>query len=127
MNLVLTIIVDGLIEASWLFIVALGLTLVFGVLKILNIAHGSFYALGAYIAATVVTMVAAKGMPPAASFVAMLLAAAFVEVPGASRVFRGGIVAYATELKAKLCCVRHDRSEERRVGKECRSRWSPYH
>ena len=22
---------------------------------------------------------------------------------------------------------RHDRSEERRVGKECRSRWSPYH
>ena len=77
-NLLLTIIVDGLIEASWLFIVALGLTLVFGVLKILNIAHGSFYALGAYIAATVVTMAAAKGLPPAASFVAMLLAAAFV-------------------------------------------------
>src|SRR3712207_5432406 len=23
--------------------------------------------------------------------------------------------------------IRHDRSEERRVGKECRSRWSPYH
>jgi branched-chain amino acid transport system permease protein len=78
MNLVLTIIVDGLIEASWLFIVALGLTLVFGVLKILNIAHGSFYALGAYVAATVVTMAAAKGLPPALSFVAMLLAAAFV-------------------------------------------------
>src|SRR3954465_5218224 len=34
-----------------------------------------------------------------------LLAAAFVEVPGASRVFRGGIVAYATELKAKLLAV----------------------
>jgi nicotinamide-nucleotide amidase len=34
-----------------------------------------------------------------------LLAAAFVEVPGASRVFRGGIVAYATELKAKLLGV----------------------
>src|SRR3954451_7015757 len=78
MNLALTIIVDGLIEASWLFIVALGLTLVFGVLKILNIAHGSFYALGAYVAATAVTMAAAKGLPPAASFVAMLLAAAFV-------------------------------------------------
>ena len=65
MNLLLTIIVDGLIEASWLFIVALGLTLVFGVLKILNIAHGSFYALGAYVAATAVTMAAAKGLPPA--------------------------------------------------------------
>ena len=24
-------------------------------------------------------------------------------------------------------CVQDDRSEERRVGKECRSRWSPYH
>ena len=78
MNLVLTIILDGLIEASWLFIVALGLTLVFGVLKILNIAHGSFYALGAYVAATAVTLAAAKGLPPALSFVAMLLAAAFV-------------------------------------------------
>ena len=59
MNFFLTIVLDGLIQASWLFIVALGLTLVFGVLKILNIAHGSFYALGAYIAATAVTMVAA--------------------------------------------------------------------
>src|SRR5690349_22903396 len=26
-----------------------------------------------------------------------------------------------------LCWLRRDRSEERRVGKECRSRWSPYH
>ena len=43
MNTFLTIILDGLIQASWLFIVALGLTLVFGVLKILNIAHGGFY------------------------------------------------------------------------------------
>ena len=25
------------------------------------------------------------------------------------------------------CQVKRDRSEERRVGKECRSRWSPYH
>ena len=24
-------------------------------------------------------------------------------------------------------CQKEDRSEERRVGKECRSRWSPYH
>ena len=65
MNFALTIILDGLIQASWLFIVALGLTLVFGVLKILNIAHGSFYALGAYVAATAVTVVAARGLPPA--------------------------------------------------------------
>lgn len=78
MNLFLTIVLDGLIQASWLFVVALGLTLVFGVLKILNIAHGGFYALGAYLAATVVTLAAARGLPPAAGFVAMLVAVALV-------------------------------------------------
>jgi branched-chain amino acid transport system permease protein len=78
MTFLLTILLDGLIQASWLFIVALGMTLVFGVLKILNIAHGSFYALGAYIAATAVTMVAAQGLPPALGFVAMLLAVALI-------------------------------------------------
>src|SRR2546430_1509705 len=30
-------------------------------------------------------------------------------------------------LKLKYNCLKWDRSEERRVGKECRSRWSPYH
>ena len=54
MNLLLTILFDGLTYASWLFVVALGLTLVFGVLKILNIAHGSFYAVGAYAGASLV-------------------------------------------------------------------------
>src|SRR4051812_45675284 len=78
MNLLLTIIVDGLIEASWLFIVALGLTLVFGVLKILNIAHGSFYALGAYLAATAVTFVAARGLSPVLGFVVMLVSVAII-------------------------------------------------
>ena len=78
MNAVLTILIDGLTYASWLFIVALGLTLVFGVLKILNIAHGSFYALGAYAAATFVGWAAALQWAPAFSLVAMLLAAVAV-------------------------------------------------
>ncbi|HEX5477617.1 MAG TPA: branched-chain amino acid ABC transporter permease, partial [Burkholderiales bacterium] len=73
-----TILVDGVIYASWLFIVALGLTLVFGVLKILNIAHGSFYAVGAYAAASFVAGFAAAGLPPAFSLVALLLASAAV-------------------------------------------------
>jgi branched-chain amino acid transport system permease protein len=53
--------------------VALGLTLVFGVLKILNIAHGSFYAVGAYAAATFVAWFAAAGLPAYFSIVALLL------------------------------------------------------
>src|ERR1700709_2597902 len=78
MNFYLTIVLDGLIQASWLFIVALGLTLVFGVLKILNIPHGSFCALGAYIAATAVTIVAAHPLPPSVGFVAMLVSVALI-------------------------------------------------
>jgi branched-chain amino acid transport system permease protein len=78
MMLAATILIDGLTYASWLFIVALGLTLVFGVLKILNVAHGSFYALGAYAAATLVGWFASLQLAPASSVVAMLLAAVAV-------------------------------------------------
>ena len=31
------------------------------------------------------------------------------------------------EIKEQINALKGDRSEERRVGKECRSRWSPYH
>ncbi len=48
------ILIDGLVYAAYLFIVAIGLTLIFGVMKILNVAHGSFYTFGAYGAATAV-------------------------------------------------------------------------
>ena len=47
----LAILVDGLIYASWLFMVAAGLTLIYGVMKILNMAHGSMFAIGAYTSA----------------------------------------------------------------------------
>ena len=43
----------GLIIGMLLFLVAAGLTLIFGVLKIVNFTHGAFYMLGAYFALTV--------------------------------------------------------------------------
>lgn len=46
------ILIDGFIYASWLFLVAAGLTVIYGVMRILNMAHGSLYALGAYAAAS---------------------------------------------------------------------------
>ncbi len=52
MQAIITILIDGMIYASWIFLVAVGLTMIFGVMKILNIAHGSMYAFGAYAAAT---------------------------------------------------------------------------
>ena len=48
---------DGLASASGLFFVAAGLSLIFGVTRIINIAHGSLYMLGTYIAVTLATAI----------------------------------------------------------------------
>jgi branched-chain amino acid transport system permease protein len=45
---------SGLASASSLFIISSGLTIVFGVTRIVNFAHGSLYMLGAYFAATLI-------------------------------------------------------------------------
>lgn len=42
----------GLVYGMLLFLVASGLTLVFGMMDVLNIAHAAFYMLGAYLGAT---------------------------------------------------------------------------
>jgi branched-subunit amino acid ABC-type transport system permease component len=44
--------ISGLSRAMILFLMASGLTLVFGVMKVINFAHGAFYMLGAYLAFT---------------------------------------------------------------------------
>ncbi len=52
-SIVLSLLLNGLTAASTLFIVASGLSLIFGVTQIVNFAHGSLYMLGAYMAFTV--------------------------------------------------------------------------
>ena len=47
-------LLNGLAAASSLFFVAAGLSLIFGVTRIVNFAHGSFFMAGIYIAYTVV-------------------------------------------------------------------------
>jgi len=47
---------NGLASASSLFLVAVGLSLIFGVTRIVNFAHGSFYMLGVYVAYSVATV-----------------------------------------------------------------------
>jgi branched-chain amino acid transport system permease protein len=44
---VIAVLFDGITYSAWLFIMAAGLTLIYGVMKIVNIAHGSLYAIGA--------------------------------------------------------------------------------
>src|SRR5690625_5281707 len=50
---------NGLADASSLFLVAVGLSLIFGVTRIVNFAHGSLYMLGIYVAYTLVHAVGA--------------------------------------------------------------------
>jgi branched-chain amino acid transport system permease protein len=71
-------LLDGLAYAALVFLVAVGLNLVFGVLRILNVAHGSLYAIGAYTAASLGIALAAGGLGPWASLLALVVAAAVV-------------------------------------------------
>ena len=74
------VLFDGVVYSSWLFLMAAGLTLIYGVMRILNIAHGSLYALGAYTGATLGGAWIAAGYAPVGSF-AMLAAACIDRVP----------------------------------------------
>src|SRR6202140_4523911 len=68
------ILLGGVFHAAVLFLVAAGLQLVFGVQKIVNLACGSFYALGAYFGITAVGIAIELGMPPVL-FLPVLIAA----------------------------------------------------
>lgn len=76
MSLLPAAFIDGVMYAAWLFLIAVGLTLIYGVMKILNMAHGSLYTIGAYTAITLVTQWLAGGNAPLFSYVLLLVAAA---------------------------------------------------
>src|SRR5262245_48085763 len=72
-------LLSGLANAMFLFLVASGLSLIFGVTRIVNFAHGSFYMLAAYLT---YTLVGVLPLGPAAFYVGVLLAAALVAALG---------------------------------------------
>jgi branched-chain amino acid transport system permease protein len=80
MDLVLPQLLTGLAYASTLFLVAAGLTIIFGVTRVVNFAHGSLYMLGAYLAYTITGELPRT---PAAFFGGLLLAALAVALVGA--------------------------------------------
>jgi branched-chain amino acid transport system permease protein len=71
------IVIGGVFHAAVLFLVAAGLQLVFGVQKIVNLACGSFYALGAYFGITAVNWAIKVGVPPSL-FLAVLIGSGIV-------------------------------------------------
>ncbi|MEM6944206.1 MAG: ABC transporter permease, partial [Pseudomonadota bacterium] len=70
MELLVAQLITGLANACALFLVASGLSLIFGVTRIVNFAHGSFYMLGAYLGIEVYSVM--EGW--AGFWIAMLLA-----------------------------------------------------
>lgn len=71
------ILVDGAMFAAVLFLLSVGLTLIFGVLRILNVSHGALYALGAYTGTFLALRVLGWGYSPYWSYL-MLLAGALI-------------------------------------------------
>ncbi len=63
MAILIVQILNSLLYASVLFLIAAGLSLIFGVMRIVNLAHGSLYAVGAYVTAWLVGSGIALGVP----------------------------------------------------------------
>ena len=90
---------SGLSTAMFLFLLASGLSLIFGVSRIINISHGAFYALGAYL---LVTFTRGSALQPW-QFLLLALAGgvvvgalgALLEVIILRRVYRGGMLIVA--------------------------------
>lgn len=83
MDLLIVQTLNALFYASILFLIASGLTLVYGVMRIVNMAHGNIYAVGAYVAAWAVGLAVAAKFPPAALFFVLLSGAGAAALLGA--------------------------------------------
>lgn len=78
LDILLLALVDGVSYAGLLFLVALGLTLIFGVMGILNVAHGALYAFGGYLASSLVQWAMSAGNAPTLIVIAALLVSAII-------------------------------------------------
>jgi branched-chain amino acid transport system permease protein len=76
------ILIGGVFHAAVLFLVAAGLQLVFGVQKIVNLACGSFYALGAYFGVTFIAYASQLGLSPWLIFPGLVFAGLLLGVIG---------------------------------------------
>ena len=76
-------ILNSLFYASVLFLIAAGLSLIFGVMRIVNMAHGSLYGVGAFVTAWLVGRAVAYGLPSVWLFLLIPVGAATVALIGA--------------------------------------------
>ena len=103
MALLTTIVFDALSNGATLFLLSIGLTVVFGVLRILNISHGGIYALGAYMGTWLALWVLGEKFSPWMTYPALLLGALFIGItvgPIIERVFLRRI--YGADMHIQL-------------------------
>jgi branched-chain amino acid transport system permease protein len=89
---VVTQATSGLIVGMLLFLVAAGLTLIFGVLKIVNFAHGTFYMLGGYVAYSAYAATDSYALAVLAGAAAMALFGVLFERVLMSRVYGSNVL-----------------------------------
>ena len=107
-NLVLAQALDGLQFGVLLFLMAAGLTLVFGIMSFVNLAHGSLYMVGAYFAAVIYSHSGSFMLALACASIGTFVLAAALDASGLSVLHRRdhldqvlatfGIVLFANEL-----------------------------
>ena len=73
MDIIVIHVLNALLYASVLFLIAGGLSLIYGVMRIVNLAHGNLYAFGAYVSAWVVGLLVARAAEGTAPSTALLL------------------------------------------------------
>ncbi len=78
MNLLTIIVFDAINYAATLFLLSVGLTVVFGVMRILNVSHGGIYALGAYMGTWLALLVLDADLPPVLTYLMLLLGAVII-------------------------------------------------
>ena len=85
--LIIEQVLNGLQSGVMLFLMAAGLTLIFGVMGLINLAHGSLYMVGAFAAAGVAAATGSFLLALVASLVAAAVAGALVEVTVMRRLY----------------------------------------
>lgn len=89
-TLLVTQVVNGLQLGLLLFLIAAGLTLVFGIMDLVNLAHGSFYMLGAFFGATVAAWTGSLVLGVLLALPAVAVVALAVELGVVHRLYRRG-------------------------------------
>ena len=88
LGFLLTQCLNSLSQAALLFLLGVGLTLIFGIMRIVNFAHGAFYMLGAFIGYSVARLTGSFWLALAIAPIGVGIAGALFELGILRRLYR---------------------------------------